>query len=540
MTTCAVAVETVADERSSTTMPTYTAPGVYVEEVPSSQKSLSAAATAIAAFVGFTEVAPTDDPSDPEGTKPRLVTSWTQFEELYGGFVNGYMLPLSVYGYFQNGGSIAYIVRIPNTEPSNEPSTVALPAADRALGTPVTIESIDPGSPISVVIRSAESDEEGPSPFDLDVVLNGTQVESFDNLTLSPGDRNIATVVNATSTKVKVKLDLKDDVDLANMIEVMKPGTYPLVAPAPLPVPVTGKKFTGSETARTGINGLSIADEVTMVIVPDLVTAATRPDGTIDLAMWKAVQTALIGHCELQGNRMAVLDAPPGMSVQQIKEWRSDVAMYDSAFAALYYPWIKVENPAGTNGQSEVFVPPSGHVAGVWARTDDTRGVWKAPANDTIRGCLDIERPITKNEQSLLNPIGINCIRPFGTRGIRIWGARTLSSDSDWRYVNVRRLFNMVETTILDGTQWAVFEPNDVGLWEGVTRTLNAFLGGLWQDGALFGASPEEAFYVKCDAETNPPASIDEGRLVVEVGIAPVKPAEFVIFRISQQKQVAS
>jgi len=307
-------------------MPTYTAPGVYVEEVPSAQKSLSAAATAIAAFVGFTERAPTDDPTDPEGTKPRLVTSWTQFEELYGSFVNGYMLPLSVYGYFQNGGSIAYIVRVPNTEPANEPSRVALPAADRALGMPLTIESIDPGAPVTVVVRSAESDDDGPSPFDLDVLMNGEQVESFTDLTLSPGDHNVATVVNATSTKVKVALDLKDDVDLSTMIEVMKPGTYPLVAPAPLPVPVSGKKFTGSETARTGINGLSLADEVTMVMVPDLVTAATRPDGTVDLAMWKAVQTALIGHCELQGNRMAILDAPPGMSVQQIKEWRSDVA----------------------------------------------------------------------------------------------------------------------------------------------------------------------------------------------------------------------
>ena len=147
---------------------------------------------------------------------------------------------------------------------------------------------------------------------------------------------------------------------------------------------------------------------------------------------------------------------------------------------------------------------------------------------------------MTKAEQSLLNPIGINCVRPFGTRGIRIWGGRTLASDTDWRYLNVRRLFNMVETTILDGTQWAVFEPNDVKLWEGVKRTLAGFLTGLWREGALFGTSADQAFFVKCDAETNPPQSIDEGKLVVEVGIAPVKPAEFVIFRISQQKQTAS
>ena len=303
---------------------------------------------------------------------------------------------------------------------------------------------------------------------------------------------------------------------------------------------MTGRKFAGSESARQGINGLAVADDVTIVVVPDLVTAATKADGTLDLGLWKAVQTTLISHCEQNGNRMAVLDAPPGMTPQQIRDWRSEVAMYDSAYAALYYPWIKVENPIGVNGDAEVFIPPSGHIAGVWARTDESRGVWKAPANDTIRGCLDVAYGVTQNEQSVLNPIGINCIRPFGTRGIRIWGARTLASDSDWRYINVRRLFNMVETTILQGTQWAVFEPNDVALWEGIKRTLNAFLRGLWSAGALFGQSVDQAFYVKCDAETNPPESIDQGLLIVEVGIAPVKPAEFVVFRIAQHKQIAS
>jgi hypothetical protein len=515
---------------------------VYVEEVPSAQKSLSAAATAVAAFVGFTAQAPTDDPSDPEGLKPRLVTSWTAFEQLYGGFAPGCMLPLSVYGYFNNGGAIAYIVRIPNSAPAGEPAQLALPAADRALGAPLQVTSVEPDANISIVIEPSdtEDDTDGPAPFKLTVVENGTPVETFDNVGFGAGDRNVEKVVNAESKKVKVKVDLDKGVDLSSILDVLKPGSYPLEKAAPLPVPVAGKTFAGSESARTGINGLTIAEEVTMVIVPDLVTAATKADGTLDLGLWKAVQTALIGHCELQANRMAVLDAPPGMTAQQIKEWRSDVAMYDSAFAAMYYPWIKVENPIGTNGDAEIFIPPSGHIAGVWARTDETRGVWKAPANDTIRGCLDVERPITKNEQSLLNPIGINCIRPFGTRGIRIWGARTLSSDSDWRYINVRRLFNMVETTIMDGTQYAVFEPNDMRLWEGVKRTLNAFLRGLWKDGALFGLTAEEAFYVKCDEETNPPESIDEGKLVVEVGIAPVKPAEFVIFRIAQSKQTAS
>jgi phage tail sheath protein FI len=520
-------------------MPNYAAPGVYVEEVASSQKVLTAVPTAVAAFVGFTEKAPTDDPKDPDGLAPRLVTSWTQYEQLYGGFCEGAVLPLSVYGYFANGGSIAYIVRIPNSEPSGKPARAELPAPDRALGLPIAVESLEPDADISIVVETNDgggSDDE-PNPFNITVRSGGHDVESFENLTLGKGDRNVADVINKTSTKVKVEVLIDEATDLSGQIEVLRPGTYALAKAAPTPVPVNGRKFAGSESSRQGIGGLAVAEDVTMVIVPDLVTAATKEDGSIDLGLWKSVQTTLISHCEQHGNRMAVLDAPPGMNPQQIKEWRSEVAMFDSAFAALYYPWIKVENPIGTNGDAEVVIPPSGHVAGVWARTDDTRGVWKAPANDTIRGVLDVEYAVTQNEQGLLNPIGINCIRPFGTRGIRVWGARTLASDTDWRYINVRRLFNMVEATVAEGTQFAVFEPNDVTLWEGVKRTLNAFLRGLWSQGALFGASADQAYYVKCDEETNPPESIDQGLMVCEVGIAPVKPAEFVVFRIAQHKQ---
>ncbi len=522
-------------------MPTYTAPGVYVEEIPSSQKVLTSAPTAVTAFVGFTATAPTDDPRDPEGLAPRLVTSWPQFEALYGGFVDGAMLPLSVYGYFLNGGAQAYVVRVPNAEPSGKPATLALPAADRALGLPVAVESVEPDADISVVVSSddAPEDLEGPTTFTITVLEGDEPVETHRNLDLG-GARDAATVVNKTSTKVKLTITLDEDADLASQLELLRPGTYTLEKAEPVKVPVTGRKFAGSEAARTGINGLAIAEDVTIVAVPDLVTACTRADGTLDLGLWKAVQTSLIAHCEQHANRMALLDAPPGMTPQQIKEWRSDVAQYDSAFAALYYPWIKVENPLGSGATAEVLVPPSGHVAGVWARTDETRGVWKAPANDTIRGVLDVERSVTQTEQGFLNPIGINAIRPFGTRGIRIWGARTLASDTDWQYLNVRRLFNMVESTILEGTQWAVFEPNDVTLWEGVKRTLTGFLHGLWQSGALFGSTADQAFFVRCDETTNPPESIDAGRLVVEVGLAPVKPAEFVVFRISQNKQSAA
>jgi phage tail sheath protein FI len=277
-----------------------------------------------------------------------------------------------------------------------------------------------------------------------------------------------------------------------------------------------------------------IKDDVTMVMVPDLWTVAKELEGEERDNLWKGVQNALVAHCMAEKNRMAILDPPPDLTPQQVVEWRENVG-YDSMFATLYYPWLKVDNPAATNGDKTIMVPPCGHMAGIWARTDETRGVWKAPANEPVLGVLDVGSEITKEEQAGLNPIGINAIRGFGSRGLRVWGARTLSvTDPSWRYINVRRLFNMIETTIMEGTQWVVFEPNDQALWQRVNRTVYAFLLGLWRDGALFGASPDEAFFVKCDAETNPPESINEGKLVVEVGIAPVKPAEFVIFRLSQ------
>jgi hypothetical protein len=231
------------------------------------------------------------------------------------------------------------------------------------------------------------------------------------------------------------------------------------------------------------------------------------------------------------GDRVAILDAPPGLNAQQVKEWRVDKAGYDSKYATLYWPWIKVFDPL--SGQAK-FVPPSGHTAGIWARNDDTRGVHKAPANEVVRGAISLALNLTKGEHDQLNPNGINCIRAFPGRGIRIWGARTISSDPSWRYLNVRRLFNYIEESIFEGTQWVVFEPNDQRLWGRVKRTINAFLLRVWRDGALFGATPDQAFFVKCDEENNPPEVRDAGQLIIDIGIAPVKPAEFVVFRIAQ------
>jgi len=267
----------------------------------------------------------------------------------------------------------------------------------------------------------------------------------------------------------------------------------------------------GGPGARTGLKCFDEVDEIAIVAAPGQVSAA--------------VQDALLSHCEVRKDRFAVLDSPETISggVDKLPKPR------DSKYGGYYFPWIQVYDPDKGN----IFVPPSGHICGVYSRTDSERGVHKAPANEIVRGALGLKYNVSKGEQDLLNPKGINAIR-FMNGGIRIWGARTLSSDPSWRYINVRRLFIMVEASIERATQWFVFEPKDHRLRKRVQRTISSFLTLLWRNGALMGTSPEQAFYVKCDEETNPPEVIDAGQLVCEIGLAPVKPAEFVIFRIGQ------
>jgi len=285
----------------------------------------------------------------------------------------------------------------------------------------------------------------------------------------------------------------------------------------------------GAEPRRRGLGGLAAVDEITMVLMPDIMALAAESG---DYGVAKDLQGKMIAHCEMAKDRMAILDTPPDMIPTEVHEWRMNTAGYDSKFAALYYPWIEVANPLD-NGRP-LKIPPSGHVAGIWCRTDSTRGVHKAPANEVVLGANGLAMQVMGKEQELLNPNGINCIRAFPGRGIRVWGARTLSSDPEWKYINVRRLFNFISESIMNGTQWSVFEPNDEKLWIQLRIAVSNFLTRVWNDGALFGSTPGQAFYVKCDSETNPSYRIDAGEVVCEIGIAPVKPAEFVIFRLSQ------
>ncbi|CAL9300040.1 phage tail sheath subtilisin-like domain-containing protein [Streptomyces sp. SudanB91_2054] len=518
-------------------MPSYLSPGVYVEEVASGSRPIEGVGTSVAAFVGLAPTGPLNEPT--------LVTNWTQYVAAFGDFTDGYYLAHSVYGFFNNGGSAAYVVRVGGSAEDaaadgsgTAAAPAALPAAEpRQLGTfAVTATAAGQNGPLSVEVADPEG--EGPAErFKLIVKDGDKAVETFD---VSAKKGNRAYVV----TQVKERSKLITVTEAAPSAQLARPENQTVALPAPPAAPVDKAapaaapgevahpgpaQYLGDSADRTGFGGLEAVDEVSMVAVPDLMAAYQR--GAIDLEAVKAVQLGLIAHCELMGDRVAVIDPPPGLNARQIRVWRQETAGYDSKYAALYYPWIKTFDPA--SGQSRM-IPPSGHVAGIWARNDSERGVHKAPANEVVRGAVDLELQITRGEQDLLNPIGVNCIRAFPGRGIRVWGARTLSSDPAWRYLNIRRYFNYLEESILIGTQWVVFEPNDHNLWARIRRNVSAFLVNEWRNGALFGQSPEQAYYVKCDEETNPPESVDLGRVICEIGIAPVKPAEFVIFRLAQ------
>ncbi|WP_172330710.1 phage tail sheath subtilisin-like domain-containing protein [Mangrovicoccus sp. HB161399] len=270
--------------------------------------------------------------------------------------------------------------------------------------------------------------------------------------------------------------------------------------------------------------------------VDDISIIAAPGSSTLDATDAQGVQNALISHAERMRYRIAVLDTDEGVSPAEARDVR---ARFDSSHAALYYPWVMVPNPLARPGDDsipkELALPPSGFICGIYARNDFENGVWKAPANEVVRGALRFERDINTGQQEVLNPEGINCLRSFFGRGNQVWGARTMSSDPEWVYVNIRRYFNFLEKSIDDSTQWAVFEPNGERLWANIRETVSSFLYGQWRAGALMGSTPEAAYFVRCDRSTMTQDDFDNGRLICEIGVAALKPAEFVIFRIGQK-----
>ena len=502
-------------------MPTYLSPGVYVEEVPAATRPISGVGTAIAAFVGFAEQGPINEPT--------LVTNWTQFTSAFGEITEGFAMAKAVYGYFNNGGGRAYIVRLPygGSDGTSAPMAQLTTKGDNSVPafnvTAINASATD----LSVQVAPATGDGATPDTFDVTILQGGTAAETYPGVSTAKGRNNVLTQVNQRSKFVRLEaLDAPADAISAGLSD----ATLTLASPKNLPAAQVNPAIViGDVAQRSGFGGLEMFEEITMVLAPDVVTAQVA--GLIDFDGVKAIQTAMISHCELMGNRMAILDTPAGLNAQQVSDWRVNQAGFDSKFAVAYWPWLQIFDPSvGHN----VAFPPSGYMAGIWSRNDDTRGVFKAPANEVVQGAVGLEYNVTRGEMDMLNPEGVNSIKAFPGRGIRVWGGRTLSSDAEWRYINVRRYFNYLEESILQGTQWCVFEPNDDRLWGRIRRTISAFLVNEWRSGALFGSSPAEAFFVKCDGENNTAESIDLGMVVTEIGVAPVKPAEFVIFRLSQ------
>jgi phage tail sheath protein FI len=533
-------------------MPEYLSPGVYTEEVPSGPRPIEGVGTSTAGIVGPTERGP---------ATPRLVTNWGQFRRWYGDVlpVATSFTPFAARGFFENGGVRLFVARV-----TGAGATAALFDFPTGTAQLLRIEAIgdgDWGERLFVrVAHGSRIDQFGnPAGFRITLLYYRTMpplplvdpldpatignldrvdpdaVEDFDDLSADPLDGNYVLMrINSTSTLIH-----------ADFTNTALPPNAPTVPPAPAFVALAGGAdgaavdavdYAGNPAlppdGRTGLAALEGIDEIALLFVPDEVHPALSPANQAQLT------GTLVTQCELLADRFAILNVPAGQGlVQNILPPR------DTSYAAIYYPWIRVFDPYT---RDTVLVPPAGHVAGIYARSDRERGVHKAPANEVVRDIITrdinatrkpLEFTLARGDQDILNPRGINVIRDFRAdrRGIRVWGARTLSSDPLWRYVNVRRLFNYVKESVDEGTQWAVFEPNDDNTWARVRQVVADFLTLVWRSGALFGATEAQAFFVRCGAETMTPADVDAGRLIVEVGIAPVKPAEFVIFRFQQK-----
>ncbi|MHA6534209.1 phage tail sheath family protein [Paenibacillus sp. BAC0078] len=508
-------------------MANYSSPGVYVEEVSSGVKPIAGVGTSVGAFVGIAE----------KGVigKAVLVTNWSQFVNEFGQFIpNGY-LAYAVYNFFAEGGTSCYVVRAAAKD--IQPASLTIRDTDNLdLFKVVARSEGNWGNRISVKISQSSNKQQFGFKMVVQYLLDsefddeytgededGKIVEVFDNMLLI----NFEEKINQVSAFVKVK-PLVDLTILENMEKTPAFNTAALS----LSGGVNGMNpidFLGDSVGRTGIHAFDTIDDINIVAAPDLA----------DMPYSRGTILDMLNYCKLRKDCIFIVDPPHGLSPMEVKDFKEGAGNYsgnsfNTSYGALYYPWVYINDPL--TGKQKL-VPPSGAVAGTYAYVDSVRGVHKAPAG-TTDGYLDsvvgIEKVITKAEQELLNPDGINVIRSL-PEGICVWGARTLSSDSEWNYVNVRRLMMYIEESLDEGSQWVVFEPNDPSLWGKVKRNLTAFLTRVWRDGALYGTTQEEAFFVKVDEENNPPAVRDVGQLIIEVGVAPVKPAEFVIIRVSQK-----
>lgn len=495
------------------------APGVYTTYKASGSQPIQGVGTAVAAFIGAAKKGP---------ASPVEVTSWPQFTRVFGEEPReGTYLYESVYGFFENGGNRCYVANILAVDDDAE--ALAGPAEGR-IGHLEIVDSSDDGSGSGLEIEltrvapdSDDTDDATASPK-VHITIRRDGAVEFEQEVALTAHGAIARPPAALKALVELKVvGTASDSPPTGRVVLASP-------PVPANVDLNANDFKGELTDRKGINGLEAYSDITMVSVPDLWWAVEA--GLLSEAQGNGLVQDVSSFCNRMGERMAILDPPPGArSPAAMRAWWDDIGI-DNPYAAVYWPWIEVD---AASGEGTRLVPPSGHLAGVWSRNDGQRGVHKAPANESIHGVRNLAFDPSDTEQGPLNSNGVNCLRNFRGRGIKVYGARTASkTDGDWTYLNVRRYFNYLQESILAGTQWTVFEPNDNALWARIRRSIGAFLITEWRKGALFGSTPQEAYFVKCDADINTPESIALGEVHCWVGVAPVKPAEFVIFRLSQ------
>ena len=573
---------------------------MYVEEYDSGANPMQGVSTSTAGFVGLAERGPVVGQAQLVTSFADYKRMYGGYLS-EAGYGAARFLPYAVEQFFANGGSRAYVMRaVPGDAKAGEITTglLKLTAANPGAwaenmrvtvapsykaktqvfsvdGADLTLKNADGFNPGDVVELSDGAKTayatiksvldrvvtlDAPCALDVADSKVGTakyirtceititarlddMVENYENLSLKPEALNYAPVKTAKSDLIRVEVLLSK---AAANAKGEKRETASAKAGGVAPYELcggTGKELVltlagGSDGSvltvtpdaylgkddgpgkRTGLQAFQENSNVSIMAIPGV----TAPE----------VQAALIGFCEGKKSCFAILDVP--LELKKANDVANYRDMYDSTYAAMYHPWLQMYD-AGS--RRAAFFPPSGAMAGIYARSDNERGVHKAPANEVVRGCTGLSCNYNNGEQDILNPMGVNLIRAFPGRGIRVWGARTISSNGLWKYLNVRRLFIYVEESIKANTNWVVFEPNSEILWSRVTRTIETFLATCWRDGALAGSSPEQAFFVECGPTTMTQDDIDNGRLICQIGIAPVKPAEFVIFRITQKTAVS-
>jgi uncharacterized protein len=558
-------------------MPQYLHPGVYVQEVPSAVKPIQGVSTSTAAFIGVASQGPVPGTVLPAGkaAQPVLVNSFTEYTRTFGGFRSDSYLTYAVQGFFQNGGSSLYVVRVippPSSPPSNNAVTASAIVGIGAGALDVSAANQGVwGNSIWIVV-SASSDGD-VNNFKLQVLYGATAgeavgnvVETYDNVTFSgsptllPGATNPSSyarqVVNSASEYIAITSDFTARPTNINVNLVTSPPVLPVqlnngndgltssvsFIGAPAGSPVNGVTVTG-----TGLYAMDKITDVSLIAIPGQGDVATVNAGIDYCKNSRALQ-----DCFFIGDMGSLADvtqartsngvptvatiadarafATTGMNSVQIDKSAGD-------YGAIYFPWIYAADPIGQGRNPKILLPPSGFMAGIYARTDNARGVFKAPAGTEagVAGALAPFLVVSDTEQDGLNPILVNVIRPVPGSGLVVWGTRTIGSDASWRYIPVRRIAIFLRVSIYNGIQWAVFEPNDEPLWSSLRLNIRAFMLTQFRAGAFQGGKPDDAFFVLCDSSTTTQQDIDNGVVNILVGFAPLKPAEFVVLKLSQK-----